>query len=79
MDCWRNKVTKFQKFLTGLEILERYNNDCIISTKKQDLDEVYECNVLQELDLYDVSYLKKLGWRFEMNFNDTYTKGVYQF
>ena len=72
-------MTKFQKFLTGLEILERYNNDCIISTKKQDLDEVYECNVLQELDLYDVSYLKKLGWRFEMNFNDTYTKGVYQF
>lgn len=72
-------MTKFQKFLVGLEILSKYNNDCNINTWKDDLDEVFECNVLQELDLDDVNYLKKLGWRFEMDYNDTYTKGVYQF
>lgn len=72
-------MTKFQKFLTGLEILEKYNEDCLITTWKKDLDEVYECNVLRELDLDDVLYLRRLGWNFEIDHNDTYTKGIYQF
>lgn len=72
-------MTKFQKFLIGLEILSKYNSDCTINTWKNDLDEVFECSVLRELDLDDVIYMRRLGWSFEIDHNDAYTKGIYQF